>query len=722
MAIDQGAFPASFALGRKLVFLAAAMAIVGLPINHLSGYALILVVTVIVCASEVTSSVRRWLAAAVLVLSAILGQSVLDPPRIEEGHNVFLPDSPRNVLATGLPPEVYRLMAAEFDALYPPARRCDPRTAGCWRGQGFPDRAFAFSTDGIFDKPAYSRRVDSIDFGDPVWLRLGFINDARYKWYFGASDIQRFSRDKRFWMGLHRWHLTMPWFVMYRFPSVFAGGDLCWQGDMIWEERNEQFVLLKHQGWACRTIERDDIGHRIFGVAIRPDTLAINFYPPIGVRAQRLAAAAIAPLSVIVLIGLLLRWSARRSLLPFMLIGISLLAIVIDDASFIGGMRPFDGGDDGLYYDSVARRIVADLLNGSFAQALEGGERVFYYGGPGLRYLRALEHFIFGETYLGYLSLILFLPIMVLMLFRRFLPARWAIVLSLGFVALPIGALFGTSFFQYAKWASRGFADPAAAIAALGGLLLLVGPRAPGRDQRFAPASGAAFLFALAIFIRPNVAPFVGVMLAGAGLAALHVRQWPRLAGLCVGFLPVTVMALHNWYFGGVFVPFSANSTHPLVFVMPPSAYVEAAYELMHLNFGGQHLSRAVTQIVKWLSGPSEFRTLVPLHAAALVIVLSVALRGRGFDPWLRLTAAATLAQHAVSLFYVATPRYQFLAWLLTFLVTAVWFRETGVGLLKHAFPFWWKRIRRHPLNLRFASAMVVLQRSAGWHENERVR
>ena len=40
------------------------------------------------------------------------------------------------------------------------------------------------------------------------------------------------------------------------------------------------------------------------------------------------------------------------------------------------------------------------------AAALEGSEPVFYFT-PGLRYLRAAEHLIFGESYLGYLSLML---------------------------------------------------------------------------------------------------------------------------------------------------------------------------------------------------------------------------------------------------------------------------------------------------------------------------
>ena len=105
-------------------------------------------------------------------------------------------------------------MATEFNAKYPPEHRCDPAVSGCWRGQGFPEKPFAFSSDGIYQKPAYSRRVPDIGFADPVWLRLGFINELGYNWNSQVSDLERASRDRRSLALVHRWKLEMPWFVM----------------------------------------------------------------------------------------------------------------------------------------------------------------------------------------------------------------------------------------------------------------------------------------------------------------------------------------------------------------------------------------------------------------------------------------------------------------------------------------------------------------------------
>ena len=277
---------------RKLAALLLALAAVGLPVNHLAGYGLLLVAAVVIFSGGVSARAGAWFAALALVALAIAGQVLLSPPRIEEGHNVFLPGGPSGALQRELPPDVYRQMASEFDALYPPSLRCRPGSVGCWQDQGFPDRAYAFSADGIWHKTGASRAVTSLDFSDPVWLRLGFTNELRYNWYTAAPDVHRADRDRRFWMGWRRWHLTMPWYEMIRLPAAFVGGELCWRGELMWEGAGEHFTLWPGEG--CRTIEPADAGRRIFGIAIKPDTLAMRLTPPWSVRIQNIAANTLA--------------------------------------------------------------------------------------------------------------------------------------------------------------------------------------------------------------------------------------------------------------------------------------------------------------------------------------------------------------------------------------------------------------------------------------------
>src|SRR5262245_22186837 len=241
----------------------------------------------------------------------VLAQFLFPAPRIEEGHNVFLMDRAGSTLEAGLPRAAFRIMAAQFDAKYPPARRCAPTQDGCWRGQGFPPRTFAFSADGILDHPAYSRRVTGIDFSDPVRLRLGFVNELAYNWNSQVSDLARAQRDRRSLAFLRQWTLTMPWFVMYRFPADFVGSALCWRGEVLWEGAGETFVPVTHADMQCRTLTADDIGRRIFGVAIAHD-LAMRLNPTWHVRLRQLVEPALALIASAIALALVVRVRARR--------------------------------------------------------------------------------------------------------------------------------------------------------------------------------------------------------------------------------------------------------------------------------------------------------------------------------------------------------------------------------------------------------------------------
>ena len=713
MAATQDDEPQAGAGWRRFAVLLLAFAIAGLPVNDVSVYAALVILTVAVFTGEIRARAKAWLAAIAIVALAITGQHFLAPPRIDEGHNVFLPGGP-GALERELPADVYRHLAQEFDKQYPLAKRCADTVPGCWHKGGYPDRAFAFSADGIFYPSDMSRAVTRLDFSDPVWLGLGFINESKYNWYAG-SDVQRASRDRRFWMGLHRWDVTMPWFEMIRLPKAYVGGELCWRGEVMWEGSGERFSLWRGDG--CRTVEPTDAGRRVAGIAIVPGSLAMRLEPPLNVRLMQFAQPLLALFAAMALVLTLVRIQPRRTILPLAIIVLAIAVIAIDDGSFLGGVRPFDGGDDGLVYDSFGRDMLQKLLSGDIVGFLIGSEKIFYYGGPGLRYFRAIEHVLFGESYFGYLSLVLLLPFVAFGLFKRFLPGTWAIALAIGFVAVPVGELFGTTFFDYAKWAARGFADPAAYILFIAGLLLLLGAGPSERlrsNGRFQPALFGALLLAAAITMKPIVAPAAAVFLAGAGLAALNYREWGRLAGLCIGTLPVFSMALHNWVFGHALVLFSSNAAHPLVLVMPPSAYVAALNELVTLNFAGGKLLRALAQIPEWLSSaPTESLFIVPLSAAGVVILILVVWRGQRFDPWLRLIGAAALAQHAVALFYVGTARYHFLTWFLTMLVTVVFIHEIGIDWLRRRYPTLSERLFLHPWSLRLASGLTRLQKAS---------
>jgi hypothetical protein len=695
---------------RRVAALALVIFALGLPINQLASYALLVVAAVLIVTGDVHAQARRWAAAAALVAVAILGQMLVAAPRIEEGHNVFIIDGAGGALEAGLPPVAFRIMAAQFDARYPADRRCDPRVEGCRRPLGLPARPFALSADALLDRPALSRRVSEIDFDDPIWLRLGFTNERQYNWWDGVSDIHRVDRDRQSWRVFGRWQILLPWFVMYRFPAELAGSSLCWRGEVLWEGPPDQFAVLDHPAEACRTIEPNDIGGRIFGVAITEGSrLAMHLHQTLPLRLRQLAQGSLALIAVMGVVALLIRCRWRRTVLPLLFIGLAVVVTVAVDASFVGGWRPLDGGDDGLTYEGFARQMLQDLRNGDIGRALEGGESVFFYT-PGLRYLLVAERFMFGDTHLGYLALMLLLPFLVLAAFRRFLPSRWALALTLVFLATPIGLLFGSSYVLYVKWAARGFADPAAFLAFLAGFILLVGRTRAGPDGRFGSAFAASLLLALAVFLRPNLVPLAGLLLGWAALLALDARHPARAAGLCIGFLPVFVMALHNWVFGHVFVLFASNATHVTVYMLPLENAWAALRELARFDFTGENARTLMHQIGEYLKGPTESPALMPVHLAAIGLLAWIAARGKTVDPWLRVVAAAIIVQGVLSLFFAVRSRYFFLNWLFSVLIIAQWFERDGIPRLERRFPALTARMADHPIGAWLASRLGALQ------------
>ncbi len=367
----------------RLAVLVLAVVALGVPINSLLPYAVLLIAAVLILCGRIDTRSARWLGATAAVAVAALLPLLIAPAPIQQGANVFLPTTPDNVFERQMPPDVYRFMKAEFDALYPPSVRCKSGSEGCWQDQGQPDRLYAFSADGVFGDPAYSRTVTGIDFSDPLWLRLGFVNDNRYNWYTAAPDLHRADRNKQFWMGLRRWRTTMPWFVMYQFPADYAGSNLCWRGDVLWPSADGHYQPLRHAEMACRTLSEADVGRQIFAAAIKPGSLAMTLHPPAGIEARLIAGTIASLLAVIALLVLLVRVRPADTIRPFVLIGLALIVIAIIDASLIGGWRPMDGGDDGLFYTGVGRRILEHLVNGDITAALIGGEKVVLLRRPG---------------------------------------------------------------------------------------------------------------------------------------------------------------------------------------------------------------------------------------------------------------------------------------------------------------------------------------------------
>jgi len=699
-----------FARRAALVLLAAA--VLGMPVNDLVRYLLLLALAVAAFAGTVTADPRRWLGAIALAAIVVAGHLLFPAPRIEEGFNVFLPSAPG--AASPLPADVQRAFQGQFDAQYPPGTICG--ASPCPRFErGGAEPPFAFSADGIFERPAFSRRVTGIGFSSPAWLRAGVINEIAYNWPDGTGDLKRFERDRRSLHFLDRFKLTLPLYVAYRFPSVFAGSDLCWRGTVLWPNGGGGFDTLDHADFACRPLRPNDTGRTIYAASIlHAPPLAMSLRAPAGVQLRRAIEWGLTLVGMLGIGALLVRVERRRLLLPATLIGITTLLTVFVDIHFIGGFRPLDGGDDGITYEGFAREIARHVLAGDWIAALRGSESVYYFT-PGFRYFRAAELFLFGDTFLGYFSALVIFPFVVLMLARRFLPARWALGLILLFVATPVGVLLGSTLTDYISAASRGYGDPFAFLLLLSGFAFIV-PR-PGGAGALHPGRAClgALLMAMATFCRPNLVLAAGMMLLCACVIALRGRQFVVVAAMIAGFAALAVSPLHNYVFGHSTVPFSDNVNQPQTLLMPPLDYLRAARDLVMLDFSSSYIARALAQLDRWLSGTHKLAIAIPFNLAAVLVLLRVGILNRRFAPWLRALALATLLQHAIGACYVNYDRYNLATWLLTAIVCAAWLREEGLPWFARACPRLHARAADARMTRRLGGWLARFQRNCGF-------
>lgn len=662
-----------------------------LPVHDLIRYGLLTVAVVIIFTGYITLKWQYWLAAIVAAGLTLAGLNTFPAPRIDEGYNFYLPGGAPDL---GLPPDVARLLDAQFEAEYPASPSCIGCDAKMCPAQPFPVlEKLLFSADAIFYHPSLSRRVIGVNFSDPVHLRLGDINKLVYNRFDGwCRGIERFKRDRNSLNLFDRFRLLFPLYIVYQFPPDFAGSELCWRGTMLWPRDDLQFDVISHSGMECRSLNSADIGKHLYAVSIaRSERLAMALHANATVELRRSIEFGINLVGIVAIIFLLVEVNLPALLLPAILIVLTLLLVTAIDVNFIGGLRPVDDGDDGFAYEGFAREIVQHVMAGDFVAALRGEESVFYFT-PGFRYFRALERFVFGDTNLGYLSVMLGMPFLVLALFRRFLRESWALILTFVFIAVPVGVLFGSSLTQYVVWAARGFADPFAFALLFGGIVLII-PLQPDRDQQSPlKALAGATLLAAAVFCRPNLVLASGTLVIGASLITVMQRQFCIAGALIVGFATLAVSPLHNYIFGHSTVLFSDNVNQPQTLLMSPLDYFYAAREVATLNWAGPHVAAAIRQLRGWLSGASELAVMIPLHAAAVIILVRVGVFGFRFNRWLRLLALATLVQHGIGASYVNSARYNLGTWLLTVLITAAWLQVEGL----HMFDRLWPGLRAH--------------------------
>ena len=635
----------------RIVVIAMTAAVLSPPITDPILFSVLFLVVLVTIFNAIRVDQRPWIAAIAIAAMSMLLQGLLPATRILEQHNLFLRLSDGEPVQSALPEPIYADMKRSFDRQYPLSQRCDKNKYGCWAGFGAPRTGFAWSADDVFGPP--TRIVSDIDFQDIGSFRLGVINELQYNWYNGAfsadagvSDIKRQSA---------------PYFVIYKFPPSLIGSTLCIKGISFWKEGTAELRRFASMESSCRQITNPDT--EVFAYSFDPTApLAMTLHKTVARRVWDWTVFALRLFGAICIPLLLVR-ARMASVFPIVLGAGGLLAVFWTYPTLFTEFRVHDGGNDGLAHEGYARLMLQAALDGKWSDALRGVEPVFYYM-PGLRYFRVLERLVFGDTNFGYVAAIAALPIAVYAVLKELVPSMIGFVLAATFAATAVVVpRFVLGYFPFIEFAEQGYPDT------LGYLFFLIGVAygfRTAREPTILPAIATGFLFALAVFARPNLVIGGAVFLGLLGLLLIGKRQWQTLFCVAIGLAPAFLITLHNYVFGGKLVLLTEAAFIKENLFLTPRQYFDALAWKLFGSGDPADFALAKQHLTEWLM-------ILPGHHAnwlnQLLLIIPLLLCFAPAQTWrVRTLVATALALHSVLWFWHAYDRYALLAWMLTLL------------------------------------------------------
>ena len=161
-------------------------------------------------------------------------------------------------------------------------------------------------------------------------------------------------------------------------------------------------------------------------------------------------------------------------------------------------------GNDGLTHYKIGRQILENFYNNNYVEVLRGNSDVFYFM-PGMRYVNSLFMILFGETMLGYLLIVAFIPFIIIKILRRLINKNWSIIIFWCFMVFPIFESFGFLQFYLSKLAVLGFGESLCYLFLFLFFLLIL----PKENSSFFTIKNTNFflcgiLFFGVVILRPN--------------------------------------------------------------------------------------------------------------------------------------------------------------------------------------------------------------------------
>ena len=569
----------------------------------------------------------------------------------EEAHQIFINEKDLEIIKKFVPDSLYSNMNNDFKEKFDFQRLYKSHDNGKnWFEEfNFIDKPFAFSTDNFFKNSKYSRSVQSINFDSREKLRIGQINKLKYNLVY----------DKK----LRR---SLPYYVFFKIPPIAKNSKICSNKIFYYKFIDKKINIdtfhdtkFDQSSSGCLLLDSHKENFYIFGYSINlNDNLKFELKENNYIKLLKVIRNLLLTLSISIFLFIFYEKKLFTNSLIYLISIIStFILFAIRDINILFGLRYYRGGADGLLHFSHGRDITENLFNHNYFDAIMGVEKVFYFM-PGLRYFSSLSNIIFGENSFGYVLLCSFIPLIIYKIFELLINKKWAFILFISFIFVPIFENMGFGHFNYVWQVARYHAESLSILFILIGLYLIILNHKNINEYKNYFYFISIFL-SLAVFLRPNFFPTSLILFFYLIFLLYKNKNFKLILVNLLGYLLIFLSLLHNYYFGNKIVFFTEASVN---FTMTIPMIIDALLSFGSLDFQNQNFIIFKSQFLDWNPIYNIHRILIILFILFLLII-------RKHNSLVYVIFTCILSQHVVLFLTYTSSRYAYLAWLLTFIL-----------------------------------------------------
>ncbi len=649
----------------KLLFLFLVIFIVEMPINDWIKYVVFSVILFGIFFKKIEFNNKKVIFLIFLLLFTIIIDKLIKKDDIIVRHGLFFPNELNNLntfVNPSIPENIYNDLKEIFVfnnsnliQVKEIAERGETKFPGVW----------SFVSDGIWNNDHYGIKLNKLNFKSKFDAKPGVLN-----------TINLYSN-----LGEKSYEFNFP--LIFSFNILHLVSDkICWQGIIYYPTENKLFEKLQNNNLDCKKIDTKKLKNNfIFAVDFKGSPeFKISFESSKDIDIL-ISLLYYLKYFIIILLSVICFKINIINFISLLFINLNYFIFYLDQIYFEGLPSKFSSfiylqrGNDGIGFYTKGREGLMYLLNGNFIEFLKGGANIFY-NMPGMSYLSSILLLFFGESFIGHMLIISFIPFVIYLLIKKLINRFYAIVLFWIFLIFPIFEAFGFLHFYYAKLTLKGFGGSFGYLFFFLAIMMLI----PKNSQQLINKNYiinflSGFCLFLTVLFRPNYFTFCVPFLLSLLFLKITKKRFQHelnnmnLFYLFFGFSFFLLIPFHNYYFGNEVVLFTSASTIPEVLKIHPSMLLDGLMSIIYLNPNIDIIKNILNNLRTWID-------FYEFWLFGVYITLWFAWLNKKNSYFVKALSFSLIISHFNYLFYAGDPRYVYGLWCISFIVFLSQFKK----------------------------------------------